>query len=50
MFAPHVCLAEMSLDGSEKPEYQISQAKKNVEENNETSKVFVSILDQKPNG
>ena len=50
MFAPHVCLAEMSLDGSEKQEYHISQAKKNVAENNETSKVFVSILDQKPDG
>ena len=50
MFAPHVCLAEMSLDGSEKQEYHISQAKKNVAENNETSKVFVSILDQKSDG
>ena len=44
MFAPHVCLAEMSLDGSEKQKYHISQAKKNVSDNNETSKLFVSIL------
>ena len=50
MFAPHVCLAEMSLDGSEKQKYHISQAKKNVADNNETSKLFVSILDQKPDG
>ena len=50
MFAPHVCLAEMSLDGSEKQKYHISQAKKNVVENNETSKLFVSILDQNPDG
>ncbi|MDC2996888.1 tetratricopeptide repeat protein [Flavobacteriaceae bacterium] len=50
MFAPHVCLAEMSLDGSQKQKYHISQAKKNVLDNNETSKLFVSILDQKPDG
>ena len=50
MFAPHVCLAEMSLDGSEKQKYHISQAKKNVLDNNDTSKLFVSILDQKPDG
>ncbi len=50
MFAPHVCLAEMSLDGSEKQKYHISEAKKNVLDNNGTSKLFVSILDQKPDG
>ena len=50
MFAPHVCLAEMSLDGSEKQKYHISQAKKNVLDNNETSKLFVSILEQNPDG
>lgn len=50
MFAPHVCLAEMSLDGSEKQQYHIEEAKKNVADNNETSKLFVSILDQDPDG
>ena len=34
MFAPHVCLAEMSADGSEKQKYHIEQAKKNVDDNN----------------
>ena len=28
MFAPHVCLAEMSVDGSEKQKYHIAEAKK----------------------
>ena len=50
MFAPHVCLAEMSADGSEKQKYHIAEAKKNVADNNETSKIFVSILDLKPDG
>ena len=50
MFAPHVCLAEMSLDGSEKQEFHKKEAKKNVANNNETSKLFVSILDQVPDG
>ncbi|MFL2590556.1 MAG: tetratricopeptide repeat protein [Flavobacteriaceae bacterium] len=50
MFAPHVCLAEMSVDGSEKQMYHIAEAKKNVADNNETSKMFVSILDLKPDG
>ena len=50
MFAPHVCLAEMSVDGSEKQKYHIAEAKKNVTDNNETSKIFVSILDVKPDG
>ncbi len=50
MFAPHVCLAEMSVDGSEKQKYHIEQAKKNVEDNNSTSKKFVSILDAEPDG
>lgn len=50
MFAPHVCLAEMSLDGSEKQKFHIEEAKKNVTNNNETSKVFVSLLDQEPDG
>ena len=50
MFAPHVCLAEMSVDGSEKQKYHIAEAKKNVADNNETSKIFVSILDLKPDG
>ena len=50
MFAPHVCLAEMSVDGSEKQMYHIAEAKKNVADNNETSKIFVSILDLKPDG
>ena len=30
MFAPHVCLAEMSVDRSEKQMYHIAEAKKNV--------------------
>ena len=50
MFAPHVCLAEMAADGSAKQEYHITQAKKNVANNNETSKLFVSLLDQEPDG
>lgn len=50
MFAPHVCLAEMSLDGSEKQKFHIEEAKKNVMDNNETSKVFVALLDQEPDG
>ena len=50
MFAPHVCLAEMSADGSEKQKYHIEQAKKNVEDNNITSKKFVSLLDAEPDG
>ena len=50
MFAPHVCLAEMSADGSEKQKYHIEQAKKNVDDNNITSKKFVSILDAEPDG
>jgi len=50
MFAPHVCLAEMSADGSQKQKYHIEQAKKNVEDNNITSKKFVSILDAEPDG
>tara|TARA_A100000164_G_C21799065_1_gene719729 strand:- start:128 stop:928 length:801 start_codon:yes stop_codon:yes gene_type:complete len=50
MFAPHVCLAEMSIENSEKQKYHIKEAKKNVADNNETSKIFVSILDVKPDG
>ena len=50
MFAPHVCLAEMSADGSQKQKHHIEQAKKNVEDNNITSKKFVSILDAEPDG
>lgn len=50
MFAPHVCLAEMSVDGSDKQKYHIEEAKKNVANKNETSKLFVSLLDQEPNG
>ena len=50
MFAPHVCLAEMSTDGSQKQKYHIEQAKKNVEDNNITSKKFVSLLDAEPDG
>jgi len=50
MFAPHVCLAEMSTDGSQKQKNHIEQAKKNVEDNNITSKKFVSLLDAEPDG
>ena len=48
MFAPHVCLAEMALNGSEKQKFHIAEAKKNVADNNETSKLFVSLLDNEP--
>ena len=50
MFAPHVCLAEMALNGSEKQKFHIAEAKKNVADNNETSKLFVSLLDNEPDG
>ena len=45
LFGPHVVLAGFSLDGSEKQKMHIQKAKELVADNNETSKVFVSLLD-----
>ena len=45
LFGPHVVLAGLSPEGSEKSEMHIQKAKENVADNNETSKIFVSLLD-----
>ncbi|MAU62757.1 MAG: hypothetical protein CMC38_00170 [Flavobacteriaceae bacterium] len=45
LFGPHVVLAGLSIDGSEKQKMHISKAKELVKDNNETSKIFVSLLD-----
>ena len=45
LFGPHVVLAGFSIEGSEKQKMHIEKAKALVEDNNETSKVFVSMLD-----
>ena len=45
LFGPHVVLAGFSVEGSEKQKMHIEKAKSLVEDNNETSKVFVSMLD-----
>ena len=45
LFGPHVVLAGFSVEGSEKQKMHIEKAKALVEDNNETSKVFVSMLD-----
>ena len=44
LFGPHVVLAGFSVEGSEKQKMHIEKAKALVEDNNETSKVFVSML------
>jgi tetratricopeptide (TPR) repeat protein len=45
LFGPHVVLAGFSIDGSEKQKMHIQKAKELVADNNETSKIFVSLLD-----
>ena len=45
LFGPHVVLAGLSPEGSEKSLMHIEKAKENVKDNNETSKLFVSLLD-----
>ena len=45
LFGPHVVLAGFAIDGSEKQKMHIQKAKELVADNNETSKVFVSLLD-----
>ena len=45
LFGPHVVLAGFSIDGSDKQKMHIEKAKENVMDNNETSKLFVSLLD-----
>lgn len=45
LFGPHVVLAGFSIEGSEKQKMHIEKAKELVQDNNETSKVFVSMLD-----
>lgn len=45
LFGPHVVLAGLSPEGSDKSEMHINKAKENVADNNDTSKLFVSLLD-----
>ena len=45
LFGPHVVLAGLAPSGSEKEAMHIEKANENVAEKNETSKVFVSLLD-----
>jgi|TARA_B110000914_G_scaffold147708_1_gene129431 tetratricopeptide (TPR) repeat protein len=45
LFGPHVVLAGFSLSGSEIQNMHIKQAKFNSSDKNETSKLFVSLLD-----
>ena len=45
LFGPHVVLAGLSAEGSDKSEMHINKAKENVADNNDTSKLFVSLLD-----
>jgi len=45
LFGPHVVLAGFAVNGSDKQKMHIEKAKENVEDNNETSKLFVKLLD-----
>ena len=45
LFGPHVVLAGLAPAGSEKEAMHVGKARENVAEKNETSKVFVSLLD-----
>jgi len=47
LFGPHVVLAGLSPEGSEKSLMHIEKAKENVKDNNETSNLFVTLLDTK---
>ncbi|MEN8666255.1 MAG: tetratricopeptide repeat protein [Flavobacteriaceae bacterium] len=47
LFAPHVMLASLSRPNSEQQEYHYERAKKLVQDKNENSKRFVSLLDIK---
>ncbi len=50
LFGPHVVLAGLSENGSEKQNMHIQKAKENVVDKNETSKIFVSLLDLEKGG
>ena len=45
LFGPHVVLAGLAPEGSDKSMMHIEKAKENVADKNETSKLFVSLLD-----
>ena len=45
LFGPHVILAGLAPDGSEKQKMHMNKARENVVDKNETSKQFVSLLD-----
>ena len=45
LFGPHVVLAGFAVNGSDKQKMHIEKAKENVEDNNETSKLFVKLVD-----
>ena len=45
LFGPHVILAGLAPDGSEKQKMHMNKARENVIDKNETSKQFVSLLD-----
>ena len=45
LFGPHVVLAGLAPEGSGKEEMHINKARENVADKNETSKLFVSLLD-----
>ncbi len=45
LFGPHVVLAGLAPDGSEKQKMHMNKARENVVDKNETSKLFVSLLD-----
>lgn len=45
LFGPHVALAGFSVNNSERQKFHIKKAKENVADNNQTSKLFVSLLD-----
>lgn len=47
LFAPHVMLASLARPNSEQQEYHYERAKKLVQDKNENSKRFVSLLDIK---
>ena len=45
LFGPHVMIASLVFPDSEKQKYHVKKAKELVLDNNETSKLFVSLLD-----
>lgn len=50
LFGPHVVLAGLAPKGSDKEQMHIEKAKELVADNNETSQVFVSLLDVEREG